>query len=95
MFENLTEKLQRAFKNLRGQGTLSEENIGEALKCRVAMVAPPVARILGQVQRQRAVGPAKGFRRTAVAARIQSAAQGARRCTREASGQAGGEDEDR
>jgi signal recognition particle subunit SRP54 len=32
MFENLTEKLQRAFKNLRGQGTLNEENIGEALK---------------------------------------------------------------
>jgi len=32
MFENLTEKLQRAFKNLRGQGTLTEENIGEALK---------------------------------------------------------------
>ncbi len=31
MFENLTDKLQRAFKNLRGQGTLSEENIGEAL----------------------------------------------------------------
>jgi len=32
MFENLTEKLQRAFKNLRGQGTLTDENIGEALK---------------------------------------------------------------
>jgi signal recognition particle subunit SRP54 len=32
MFENLTDKLQRAFKNLRGQGTLTEENIGEALK---------------------------------------------------------------
>src|SRR5215472_15596025 len=32
MFENLTDKLQRAFKNLRGQGTLSEENIGDALK---------------------------------------------------------------
>src|SRR4051812_44821247 len=32
MFENLSEKLQRAFKNLRGQGTLTEENIGEALK---------------------------------------------------------------
>ncbi|MBI2681703.1 MAG: signal recognition particle protein [Acidobacteriales bacterium] len=32
MFDNLTDKLQRAFKNLRGQGTLSEENIGEALK---------------------------------------------------------------
>ena len=28
----LTDKLQRAFKNLRGQGTLTEENIGEALK---------------------------------------------------------------
>src|SRR5215469_18198182 len=32
MFENLTEKLQRAFKNLRGQGRLSEENIQEALR---------------------------------------------------------------
>jgi len=32
MFENLTDKLQRAFKNLRGQGTLTEENIGEAMK---------------------------------------------------------------
>jgi len=32
MFENLSEKLQRTFKNLRGQGTITEENIGEALK---------------------------------------------------------------
>src|SRR5712671_2658292 len=32
MFENLQEKLQRAFKNLRGQGTLTEENIQEAMK---------------------------------------------------------------
>src|SRR5437763_1481319 len=32
MFENLSEKLQRAFKNLRGQGKLSEENIQEALR---------------------------------------------------------------
>src|ERR1700758_818528 len=32
MFENLTEKLQRAFKNLRGQGRLTEENIQEALR---------------------------------------------------------------
>ena len=31
MFENLTDKLQRAFKVLRGQGTLTEENIAEAL----------------------------------------------------------------
>ena len=32
MFENLTEKLQRAFKNLRGQGVLTEENVGEVLR---------------------------------------------------------------
>jgi signal recognition particle subunit SRP54 len=31
MFENLTEKLQRAFKNLRGQGKLTEEHIDAAL----------------------------------------------------------------
>ncbi|MBZ5703168.1 MAG: signal recognition particle protein [Acidobacteriia bacterium] len=31
MFENLTEKLQRTFKNLRGQGKLSEEHIDAAL----------------------------------------------------------------
>jgi signal recognition particle subunit SRP54 len=32
MFETLSEKLQRAFKNLRGQGTLTEENMNEALR---------------------------------------------------------------
>jgi signal recognition particle subunit SRP54 len=32
MFENLQEKLQRAFKSLRGQAVLTEENISEALK---------------------------------------------------------------
>jgi signal recognition particle subunit SRP54 len=32
MFENLQEKLQRAFKTLRGQAVLTEENIAEALK---------------------------------------------------------------
>src|SRR6201981_2891539 len=32
MFENLSEKLQRAFKTLRGQATLTEENIQEALR---------------------------------------------------------------
>src|ERR1700683_2644217 len=38
MFENLSDKLQRAFKNLRGQGTITEENIGEALReIRVAL----------------------------------------------------------
>jgi signal recognition particle subunit SRP54 len=32
MFENLSEKLQRAFKTLRGQAVLNEENIGEAMR---------------------------------------------------------------
>jgi len=31
MFENLTDKLQRTFKNLRGQGKLSEEHLDAAL----------------------------------------------------------------
>jgi signal recognition particle subunit SRP54 len=31
MFENLTEKLQRTFKNLRGQGKLSDEHLDAAL----------------------------------------------------------------
>jgi signal recognition particle subunit SRP54 len=43
MFENLTEKLQRAFKSLRGQGTLTEENIAEALReIRVALLEADV-----------------------------------------------------
>ena len=43
MFENLSEKLQRAFKNLRGQGTLNEENIGEALReLRLALIEADV-----------------------------------------------------
>jgi signal recognition particle subunit SRP54 len=32
MFENLSEKLQRAFKTLRGQAVLDEENIQEAMR---------------------------------------------------------------
>src|ERR1700694_307579 len=32
MFENLQEKLQRAFKSLRGQAVLTEENIAEAMR---------------------------------------------------------------
>ena len=43
MFDNLTDKLQRVFKNLRGQGTLTEENIGEALgEIRVALLEADV-----------------------------------------------------
>jgi signal recognition particle subunit SRP54 len=32
MFENLSNKLQRSFKNLRGEGTLTPENISEAIR---------------------------------------------------------------
>jgi signal recognition particle subunit SRP54 len=32
VFENLTDKLQRVFKNLRGEGRLTEQNIQDALK---------------------------------------------------------------
>ena len=43
MFENLTDKLQRVFKTLRGQGTLTEENISEALReIRVALLEADV-----------------------------------------------------
>ena len=43
MFENLSEKLQRAFKNLRGQGSVSEENMQEALReIRVALLEADV-----------------------------------------------------
>jgi signal recognition particle subunit SRP54 len=43
MFENLTEKLQRAFKHLRGQGVLTEENIAEALReIRIALLEADV-----------------------------------------------------
>src|ERR1043165_1225975 len=32
MFETLSDKLQRVFKNLRGEGKLSEQHLDEALK---------------------------------------------------------------
>jgi signal recognition particle subunit SRP54 len=61
MFETLTEKLQRAFKSLRGQGTLTEENIAEALReIRVALLEADVnlnvARDLIEQIRVKAVG---------------------------------------
>jgi signal recognition particle subunit SRP54 len=44
MFENLTEKLQRTFKNLRGQGKLTEEHLDGALaEIREAMLEGDVA----------------------------------------------------
>ena len=43
MFENLSEKLQRAFKTLRGQAVLNEENMQEALRAiRLALLEADV-----------------------------------------------------
>src|SRR5689334_8302610 len=43
MFETLSDKLQRVFKNLRGEGRLSEEHIEEALKeIRIALLEADV-----------------------------------------------------
>jgi signal recognition particle subunit SRP54 len=43
MFESLSEKLQRAFKNLRGEGRLTEEHIDNALKeIRIALLEADV-----------------------------------------------------
>ena len=43
MFDNLTEKLQRTFKNLRGQGKLSEEHVQASLKeIRIALLEADV-----------------------------------------------------
>src|SRR5438105_15797998 len=43
MFDNLSEKLQRVFKNLRGQGKLSTENMEAALReIRVALLEADV-----------------------------------------------------
>ena len=61
MFENLSEKLQRAFKNLRGQGTVTEENIQDALReIRVALLEADVnlnvAKELVEHIREKALG---------------------------------------
>ena len=43
MFDNLSDKLQRVFKNLRGEGKLSAENMDEALReIRVALLEADV-----------------------------------------------------
>ena len=44
MFETLSDKLQRSFKALRGQGTITDENIAEALReIRIALIEADVA----------------------------------------------------
>ncbi len=61
MFENLSERLGKTLRNLRGQGRLSEENIKETLReVRMALleadVALPVVKDFIEHVRQRAVG---------------------------------------
>jgi signal recognition particle subunit SRP54 len=61
MFENLSEKLQRVFKNLRGEGRLTPENMEQALKeIRVALLEADVHfRVVKQfieAVRQKAMG---------------------------------------
>jgi signal recognition particle subunit SRP54 len=44
MFENLSDKLQRSFKTLRGQGTITDENVGEAMReIRLALIESDVS----------------------------------------------------
>jgi len=61
MFQNLTDRLGRTIKNLRGQGRLSEDNIKDALReVRMALleadVALPVVKEFTEKVRARAVG---------------------------------------
>ncbi len=61
MFDNLTERLTATFKNLRGQGRLTEKNIKEALReLRMALleadVALPVAKAFIEKVRKQAIG---------------------------------------
>src|SRR5438128_8934930 len=61
MFENLSEKLQRAFKTLRGEAVLNEENIQEAMRqIRLALLEADVnfkvvKQVIDQIQ-AKAVG---------------------------------------
>ncbi|MCK5523870.1 MAG: signal recognition particle protein [Thiomargarita sp.] len=61
MFENLTERLSKSLKNLRGQGRLTENNIKEAMRdVRMALleadVALPVVKEFVEQVQQRAIG---------------------------------------
>jgi signal recognition particle subunit SRP54 len=61
MFENLTDRLSRTLKNLRGQGRLSEENISDSLReVRMALleadVALPVVKAFIEAVREKALG---------------------------------------
>ena len=93
MFENLTDKLQRAFKNLRGQGTLTEENIGEALKeIRMALLEADVnfnvVKELIEHIREKALGAGSHDRALALRAGHQDRSRRTHRHPRQRHGQA-------
>lgn len=55
MFENLSERLLRTVKNLRGQGRLTEDNIKDALReVRMALLEADVALPVGEFVDDRA-----------------------------------------
>ena len=61
MFDNLTGRLQATFKNIRGQGRLTEDNIKETMReVRMALleadVALPVVKEFTETVKQRALG---------------------------------------
>ena len=61
MFENLTDRLSKTLKNLRGQGRLSEDNIKQSLRdVRLALleadVALPVVREFIKTVGEKALG---------------------------------------
>ena len=61
MFENLTDRLSKTLKNLRGQGRLSEDNISDSLReVRMALleadVALPVVKEFIEAVREKALG---------------------------------------
>ena len=81
MFETLTEKLQRTFKNLRGQGKLTEEHLDAALaEIREALLEGDVnLRRGGRIHRARA---REGARVGGAAAAFARAAGGENRARR-------------
>ena len=61
MFDNLSEKLQRVFKNLRGEGRLTAENMETALReVRVALLEADVNYNVAQEFTERVSGAAVG-----------------------------------
>ncbi|MBT6670651.1 MAG: signal recognition particle protein, partial [Gammaproteobacteria bacterium] len=61
MFENLTDRLNKTLKNLRGQGRLTDENISQSMReVRMALleadVALPVVKEFVSKVKERAVG---------------------------------------